>query len=248
MTPRAGGDPGTCPSCGGSLPHEAIHFCVTCGIPLSEPGLRAGPATAGGPSAGRRRGRRLGAILVVAAVLGLSGGVTAALVSQEHAPARQTAADLRAESAERAQLAGFAPAIRQSIAAHADAMRATRGVARCRMAPAAAINLMYRAIIRRQRALERLSRLTVSAIPGGAEMASDLRDAFRQSIAADQNVIGWMQDVQESRCPVSPRNDLSFQAGLRAAARATAAQRSFLARWNPAARRYRQPTLSPGQL
>jgi hypothetical protein len=56
-----------------------------------------------------------------------------------------------------------------------------------------------------------------------------------------------MQDVQESRCPVGPQQDLSFQAGLRAAARATSAQRSFLARWNPVARQYGQTTLSPGQ-
>jgi hypothetical protein len=187
-------------------------------------------------------------VLVAAAVLGLSGGVTGALFSQEHAPARQTAADLRAASTARSQLARFTPALRQSISAHTDVLRATRGVARCRMAPTAAISLMYRAIIRRQRALGRLGRLEVSAIPDGAEMASDLRDALRQSIAADQDVIEWMQDVQESRCPVSPQSDLSFQAGLRAAARATVAQRSFLAHWNPVARQYRQPIFTLGQL
>jgi len=186
-------------------------------------------------------------VIAVAVVLGLSGGATGAIFSQEHAPARQTAADLRAAGRAESQLAGFAPVLRQSVAAHTDALRATRGVAHCRMAPAAAIGLMYRAIIRRQRALDRLDRLTVSAVPSGGLMASDLRDALRQSIAADQDVIGWMQDVQESRCPVSPQQDLSFQAELRAAARATSAQRSFLARWNPLARQYGQTTLSPGQ-
>jgi len=186
-------------------------------------------------------------VIAVAVVLGLSGGATGAIFSQEHAPARQTAADLGTAGLVESQLAGFAPALRQSVSAHTDALRATQGVAHCRMAPAAAIGLMYRAIIRRQRALDRLDRLTVSAVPGGGLMASDLRNALRQSIAADQDVIGWMQDVQESRCPVSLQRDLSFQAGLRAAARATRAQRSFLARWNPVARRYGQTTLSPGQ-
>jgi hypothetical protein len=187
-------------------------------------------------------------VLVVAAVLGCSGGATGALFSQEHAPARQTAADLRAASVAERQLAGLAPALRQSAAAHTGALRATQGVARCAMAPATAIGLMYRAIIRRQRALGRLGRLTLSAVPDGGLMAADLRDALRQAIAADQDVIGWMQDVQDSSCPVSPQRDLSFQAGLRAAARAARAQRSFLARWNPAARQYGQPTLTPGQL
>lgn len=278
MTPRAADGPGTCPSCGGPLPHEAIRFCVTCGAPLAAPAGHTGPAAesaavaaataAGEPAtpgstagadaafatgsaggADRRRRWRLGPVLAAAAVLGLSGGATGALFSQEHAPARQTAAELKAAgAAAQAQVAGLAPALRQSIAAHAAALRATRGVARCRMTPTAAISLMYRAIIRRQRALDRLGRLPVSAIPGGGQMAADLRDALRQSIAADQDVIGWMQDVQESRCPVSPQNDLSFQAGLRAAARATTAQRSFLARWNPVARQYGQPILTLGQL
>jgi hypothetical protein len=111
-----------------------------------------------------------------------------------------------------------------------------------------AIGLMYGAIARRQGALDRLAGLPVGAIPGGAEMSADLREALRQSIAADQDVIGWMQDVLESRCPVSPRNNLSFQAGQRAAARATVAKRSFLARWNPAARQRRQPTFTQGQI
>ena len=107
---------------------------------------------------------------------------------------------------------------------------------------------MYRAILRRQRALDRLDTIPVGAIPDGTAMTADLREALRQSIAADQDVIGWMQDVEASRCPVSPLQDLSFQAGMRAAARATAAQRSFLARWNPVARQYRQPTLTIGQI
>jgi len=249
MTPRPAGGPSACPECGGPLPHEAIRFCVSCGASL--PAAVDPPATVDPPDGtggGRGRRWRLGPVIAVAAVLGLSAGATGALLAQEHAPARQTAAGLRAASAAERQLAGFTPALRQSAAAHTDALRATRGVADCRMAPTTAIGLMYRAIIRRQRALDRLGHLPLTAVPHGSQLATDLRAALREAIAADQDVIGWMQDVQDSSCPVSPQSDLSFQAGLRAAARASTAQRSFLARWNPVARRYGQPALSQGQL
>src|SRR5690349_19935060 len=166
MTPRSADGPGTCPSCGGPLPHEAIRFCVTCGASLptlawhsvagpmapasaatptrpatpatptttaapvtlaavASPnvvaalgapaggGVAGAPAAVAGPGAGRRW--RLGPVIAVAVELGLSGGATGAIFSQELAPARQTGADLRAAGRAESQFAGFAPVLRQSV-------------------------------------------------------------------------------------------------------------------------------------
>ena len=57
-----------------------------------------------------------------------------------------------------------------------------------------------------------------------------------------------MQDIQDAGCPVRPAHDLSYQAALRASARAAADKRAFLAHWNRLARRQHQPVFSAGQI
>jgi hypothetical protein len=146
------------------------------------------------------------------------------------------------------QLSLVAGEIWQSTAARAAVLRVVRGVNACTMTPTAGMRVVYGAIRRRERALDRLGGLQLSAVPGGQEMSADLGLALRESIAADQDFIGWMQDIQDVGCPVRPAHDLSYQAGLRASARAAADKRAFLARWNRLARRQHQPVFTAGQI
>jgi hypothetical protein len=146
------------------------------------------------------------------------------------------------------QLSAVAREIRQSVEARTAVLRVVRGVNACTMTPAAGMRVVFGAIRRRERALDRLGALRLSAVPGGQVMSADLALALRESIAADQDFIGWMQDIQDAGCPVRPAHDLSYQAGLRASARASADKRAFLARWNRLARQRHQPVFTGGQI
>jgi hypothetical protein len=146
------------------------------------------------------------------------------------------------------QLSLVAREVRQSATARAAVLRVVRDVNACTMNPATGMRVVYGAIRRRERALDRLGTVQVSAVPGGRVMSADLGLALRESIAADQDFIGWMQDIQDTGCPVRPGHDLSYQAGLRASARAAADKRAFLARWNRLARRWHQPVFTAAQI
>jgi hypothetical protein len=146
------------------------------------------------------------------------------------------------------QLSVVAGEIQQSVAARTAVLRVVRGVNACTMTPATGMRVVFGAIRRRERALDRLGALRLSTVPGGRVMSADLVLALRESIAADQDFIGWMQDIQDAGCPVRPVHDLSYQAGLRASARAAADKRAFLARWNRLARRRHQPVFTAGQI
>jgi hypothetical protein len=148
----------------------------------------------------------------------------------------------------RPQLSMVAGEIRQSVVARTAVLRVVRGVNACTMTPVTGMRVVYGAIRRRERALDRLGPLRLSAVPGGRVMSADLVLALRESIAADQDFIGWMQDIQDAGCPVRPAHDLSYQAGLRASARAAADKRAFLARWNRLARQRHQPVFTAAQI
>jgi hypothetical protein len=148
----------------------------------------------------------------------------------------------------RPQLSLVAGEIRQSVAARTAVLRVVRGVNACTMTPVTGMRVVYGAIRRRERALDRLGPLRLSAVPGGRVMSADLGLALSESIAADQDFIGWMQDIQDAGCPVRPGRDLSYQAALRASARAAADKRAFLAHWNRLARQRHQPVFTAGQI
>ena len=79
-------------------------------------------------------------------------------------------------------------------------------------------------------------------------MSADLQRVLRQSIVADQDFIGWMQDIQATGCPVNTAQDSSYQDGLSASGRAVRAKKDFLALWNPAASQFGQPTYTATQI
>jgi hypothetical protein len=141
------------------------------------------------------------------------------------------------------------PEIQQSASARKTVLRATGAVGRCTMVPATGISLMDQAISQRQTVIGRLGSLSVNAIPNGPAMLTDLRQVLQHSIVADQDFIGWMQDIRDTgTCPVNTSTDASFQAAGRADTLAVKAKTKFLALWNPIARKFGQPTFTSTEI
>jgi hypothetical protein len=150
---------------------------------------------------------------------------------------------------ERAQLARVTPQIRRSVSARSTVVTATQAVAACTMVPSTGISLINQAISKRRAVITRLGTLSVTAVRGGPRLLADFKQVLRQSIRADQDFIGWMQDAENSgTCPVNPTSDASYQAGLQASLQANSAKRSFLGRWNPLASRFGQPRYTASQI
>ena len=148
----------------------------------------------------------------------------------------------------RAELAQMGAVIDLSAGARNTVVSATDEVTGCSAAPPAAIIRIREAVSRRRSAVDRLAALDVSAIPSGELMRDYLRRALRLSILADDEFIGWMQDLgQGGQCPVST-SDSSYLAGVRASDEATVVKQKFVALWNPLAARLGQPTFGPTQI
>jgi hypothetical protein len=117
------------------------------------------------------------------------------------------------------------------------------------MVPSTGISLMNQAISQRQAVMDRFGSLPVNAIPDGQAVLADLKQVLQYSITADQAFIGWMQDIQNAAtCPVATATDTSYQAALRASTLAVTAKKNFLARWNPIASQFGQPTFTASEL
>jgi hypothetical protein len=85
--------------------------------------------------------------------------------------------------------------------------------------------------------------------PGGQQLLAEFKQVFQQSVRADEDFIGWMQDFQNSgTCPVKTSTDAAYRAGLRASSRAYAAKTGFLGLWNPLASQLGQPTFTASQI
>ena len=103
------------------------------------------------------------------------------------------------------------------------------------MAPSKGISLINQAISERRAVITRLGTLSVTAVPNGQQLLADFKQVLQQSIRADQDFIGWMQNAKNSgTCPVNPTSDASYQAGLQASRQANSAKRSFLGSVEPA--------------
>lgn len=116
------------------------------------------------------------------------------------------------------------------------------------MVPSTGISLMNQAISQRQAVIGSLGSLSVNVIPGGHAMLADLKRVLQRSITADRGFIGWMQDIQAASCPVNTSTDASYQQGFRASASAVRAKKEFLARWNPIAAKFGQPTFTSAKI
>jgi hypothetical protein len=233
----------------------------------SAPGPESGPEAflryfpaADGPAPPDRPGRSaLTAVLAAVLIVGAAAG--GLLLVREHGsasagPGHHTAAgQLPASTAasagrdERAQVARLAAQVERSAAARSLVISATAAVGNCSIPPGRGIAMMRQAIGDRQAIISGLGGLPVSAVPGGQRTVADFAAVLRLSTAADQDFIGWMQDMQRARtCPVAAAADVSYRAGLRTSSQAAVAKEVFLARWNALASRLHQPTFTGLQI
>ena len=223
------------------------------------------------PRPGRRR-KTVIAVLVAVAVLIAGGGVATWVTHRHHArlsastsaqPAPSGTAQRATGSSsspatpsaspgsgsEQAELTQIAAQVQQSVAARQTVVRATGAVGGCTMLPSAGISLMNQAVSQRQAVIDRFGSLPVNAISDGQAMLADLKQVLQHSITADQDFIGWMQDIQNAAtCPVATSTDASYQAAFRESALAVTAKEKFLALWNPVASQFGQPTFTASEL
>jgi hypothetical protein len=189
----------------------------------------------------------------------LAGGGTVAYVMLHHkspasagtghdqnganSPTAQGPASPAVSSSEQDQLTQFLAAVRGSVTARTLVKTAVPQVGACTIATSTGITQLHQAITDRQDVITMMSGLSVSAIPGGQSMRTDLGNVLQLSINADRDFIGWMQDPQATQdCPTGTAQDGYYNAGLRASSLAVQAKKQFLALWNPLAEQFQLPT------
>jgi hypothetical protein len=101
------------------------------------------------------------------------------------------------------------------------------------------------AVAERQSVLAQLGRLRGGDI---SSLAPDLSRATTDSIAADQDYLTWLDDLQSTGCYSNPDNDLAYQEALSEDATASREKALFLQGWNPLAARHGQRTWQPWQI
>jgi len=85
----------------------------------------------------------------------------------------------------------------------------------------------------RQTELDQAKNLSVSALPEGATLKSDLVGAIQNSLEADDDFLSWAQGV--GSCASSAPEDGNYQAGMTASTTAVSYKDKFCGLWNPIA-------------
>lgn len=137
----------------------------------------------------------------------------------------------------------------QSAAVRPSVQPAIDAVASCSESPASGEATLQQAINTRQNILSGLYTLSVSGLPNGAQLVSNLTTAMQDSIQADKDYQSWMEDFASSGSPCGsdPNQDTNYVAGQNASANATVAKNAFVNIWNPMAPGYgQQPYSSAG--
>lgn len=142
----------------------------------------------------------------------------------------------------------FAALLQQNKDARDLVSSATQRVGACLESPLQGIQELGRAIAARNETINRISSLSLVALPGGADMARTLVGALQTSVSADTSFIGWMNDIAVHGCPVATATDASYQAALSASEQATRAKAEFVALWNPVAVQQGLSSLIPADI
>lgn len=261
-----------CPSCGNPASGEG-RFCGQCGrelgTPITPPSVDPGPGTLTAPGTGPATadhrgigGKRLAVLLALIALASAGSGVYVGLQGRPQAVATAGSAGRAAASSgtspststspagtELSELRQVAVVIQQSASARSIVNDAVNEVGGCQMKPAQAITIMNQAVAGRQDAIGRAESLPTSAIPNGQSLLGDLLQALHESSIADQDFVGWIQDMANSgSCPISTAADASYQAGYRESLRAVKAKDQFVALWNPLAQEFGQATFTASSI
>ena len=120
------------------------------------------------------------------------------------------------------------------------------GVKGCSESPSSGEATLQRAIDTRQDILNHLPTLSVSGLPNGTQLVRTLTTTMQDSIAADKDYQGWMEDFANSGnpCGSDPSQDSNYAAAVNVSNAATIAKNAFVAIWDPMAPRYGQQVVS----
>ena len=132
----------------------------------------------------------------------------------------------------------------QSASVRPSVQGAIDSVQTCSEPPSSGEATIQQAIDTRQRILSGLQTLSPATLPHGAQLISELSAAMQNSVTADQDYQGWMEDSGGSGggCATNSAQDSNYQAAQNASGQATAAKGDFLNIWNPMAPGYGQKT------
>jgi serine/threonine-protein kinase len=243
--------------------------------PAGAAGPATGPAPGSGPPESPPPARRwlrpvlaaVAAVVVIAAVV--TGFVLSKRPASGHSVAAAPAASPRtpptasassASPASPSAAASSSPAssaaTRQAVAldtllaSSADARtalhQAVKQVGSCANLSGAASQLQN-VVNQRTSEYRRASALTVSALPGGAQVKSALMTALSRSLKADQDYLTWARQQKATGCIPSSQSAI-YNAAFSTSQRADAAKAAFVQVWNPVAARYGLAKSSPRDL
>jgi hypothetical protein len=127
--------------------------------------------------------------------------------------------------------------LRQSAQARKGAAQAVNRLAGCQ-AGRSDETALRRGTSDREQLIAKLAATRLNALPGGADLASLLTQAWQESAAADRDYLAAYQAVR-GRCTL-PRiqNNASYQRGGDHSAAATGLKKTFVKTWNPIAQDY----------
>jgi DNA-binding SARP family transcriptional activator len=177
--------------------------------------------------------RRRSTVVAVAAALVLAAAAAAVALaltlgsSQAHAPRKDRDVEVFV-----GKLEGFLSQSRDGRSEVADVIaRASH----CKLALRTAVTQLNRVERNRQSLLQQVAALAVPSRDETVRLADLLQQAIYQSISADGRYRDWLRGSK--RCP-PPSDDADLRAARRADRQATRAKRTFVAAFNPLARRF----------
>jgi serine/threonine-protein kinase len=229
-----------------------------------------GPGPGGGPPESAAPARRwlrpalaaLAVVVVIAAVV--TGFVLSKHPASGHsaagAPAASPRTSPRASASTASPSATSSPASSTAsqqavaldtlLASSADARtalhQAVKQVGSCANLGGAASQLQD-VVDQRTSEYHRAAALTVSALPGGAQVKSALMTALSRSLKADQDYLTWARQQKATGCIPSSQS-ATYNAAFSTSQRADAAKAAFVQVWNPVAARYGLAKSSPRDL
>jgi hypothetical protein len=159
-------------------------------------------------------------------------------------PAANSASVTQAPGA--AAMATLGSDLARSASVRSTIQSAIDGVQGCSESPSSGEATLQRAIDTRQDILNGLPTLSVSGLPNGTQLVSTLTATMQDSIAADKDYQGWMEDFANSGnpCGSDPSHDPNYAAAVNVSNAATIAKNAFVAIWDPMAPRYGQRVVS----
>jgi serine/threonine protein kinase len=220
----------------------------------------------------RRRRRRVIALIVALAAVGIAVGIAAAVAAGiagpgRAAPGRQAAPSPVATSAHSSSPASSpvsspapssastlasrqAAAVNDLLGSSAAARKAVQdavGEARDCTDLSGAVSQIQNAVNQRSTEYSQASALSTSALADGAVVKTDLTSALRSSLAADRDYLAWVQLQLKLGCAPATQSS-AYSAAYTADQQASAAKEAFVQVWNPVAARYGIQQESPGSI